>query len=86
MNPKNNMPAINQPAAHKMIMNTQQPFITVVLSLIRAFTENQAVYWFSGSFLFLFGQPVPMSEASSGAKRNKKTPAVTPSACNHHPT
>jgi hypothetical protein len=76
MNPKNNMPAINQPAAHKMIMNTQQPFITVVLSLIRAFTENQAVYWFSGSFLFLFGQ----------AKRNKKTPAVTPSACNHHPT
>jgi len=31
-------------------------FNTVVQNLIRARTGNQAVYWFPGSFLFLFGQ------------------------------
>jgi hypothetical protein len=70
--PKTNMPAINQPATHRMIMNAQQVFITEALSLIRAFTENQAVHWFSGSFLFLFGQ----------AKRKEKPFAVMLSTSN----
>ena len=49
-------------------MQLQLHFTTVAYSSIRALTENQAVYWFSGPFLVTL-LPAPMSTASSGGKQ-----------------